>query len=237
MRTKDYKGTPGGDPSRRPALSRNSIPCKRCGTSVEFMSNGKNTPSLFCSDKCKNEIRKEETIKSLHKYGIKLTINKNRSFTSLTSLLQVCEMVALVSKGKKIYESGQLHCSTCKEGFSYFSLDPIRQPRLYCSSVCHKNRNKLPGSSVESTLCPRPEKMKFSSLEEADLHLQTLMDDDIARNNDLQSYVCPCGHVHFGSIEKSIFEAEDRELIEKKKKELQALLVKSPHLKVKTKIK
>lgn len=60
------------------------------------------------------------------------------------------------------------------------------------------------------------------------------MDDDIARNQDLVSYACVCGHIHFGSLEKSIFEKELFKLIEQKKNELNNLLAQKPHLKVKS---
>lgn len=234
MTLRAHKGTPGGDPSRRPVKVKMNIPCTYCASNVEFMGNGKSIPTLFCSEKCKYENRKAETLKSLRKHGIQLTSSKNRSSTSLTSLLNTCEMIKAVSKGKKIYESPEKNCATCNESFSYFSLDPIKSVRLYCSAICNKNRNSRDGHSNGSVMCPRPEKIKFVSLVEADDHLANMMDDDIARNRDLTSYICVCGNVHFGSMEKSIFEKEERRLIDNKRAELKNLLAKKPHLKVKS---
>lgn len=232
MTSKAHKGNRGGDPSRRPVKIEMSVPCQNCKAPVSFLGNGKSVPTLFCSEKCRYDHRKAVVLQELRGYGVNLTASKNRSSTSLNSILSTCEMIAAVSKGKKIYSSPKLTCATCGEKFTYLSLTPINNVRLYCSGVCHKNRNSRVPSKSEGVLCPRPEKLKFSSLSEADAHLATMMDDDIARNADLTSYVCVCGAVHFGSIEKSIFEKEERNILESKKQELNTLLNRNPKLKV-----
>jgi endogenous inhibitor of DNA gyrase (YacG/DUF329 family) len=234
MISHEYKGVAGGDPSRRLPKVKMAVPCHECTAPIEFMGNGKSVPVLFCSAQCTYVNRKNETLKSLRKHGINLTPSKNRSATSLSALLNVCEMIQMVSKGKKIYESPKKPCATCNELFSYLSPVPIKNVRLYCSPICNKNRKSRVKDKTSDVLCPRPEKLKFTSLTDADKHLATMMDDDIARNNDLTSYVCPCGHVHFGSKEKSIFEIEERQLTEKKMAKLSLLLAKKPHLKVKS---
>lgn len=211
-----------------------NVPCSHCGTIVEFLGKGKETLTLFCSEDCRATHRRNELVAELRKYGINLVANKNRGTSSLNSLLKACETLHAVSKGKKIYESRSLTCSTCNGSFTYLSLEPIKNDRAYCSSVCRKNRASRVGEVMGVPMCPRPEKMKFASLAEADEHLRTMMDDDIARNRDLIPYLCICGHIHFGSKEKAVFEKEERRHLEKKQAELHALLKSKPHLKVKS---
>lgn len=234
MTANDFKGKQGGDPSRRPAKVKMNVPCAHCGTKVEFLGKGKGHLTLFCSDSCKTSHRKNEIIAQLRKYGINLKVSRNRGLSSLNALLKASETLHAVSNGKKIYESRSITCATCKGSFTYLSMDPIKNEQSYCSSVCRKNRASRVGKVAGMPMCPRPEKMKFDSLADADKHLRTMMDDDISRNRDLVSYLCVCGHVHFGSKEKSVFEQEERRHLEEKQAELHALLKSKPYLKVKS---
>ena len=234
MTTNAFKGNKGGDPSRRPAKVKMNVPCAHCGTNVEFLGKGKETLTLFCSEVCKTDRRKNEIVSQLRKYGINLKVNKNRGLSSLNALLKASETLDTVSKGKKIYESRSITCATCKGSFTYLSMDPIKNEQAYCSSVCRKNRASRVVKVAGIPMCPRPEKMKFGSLADADKHLRSMMDDDIARNRDLVPYLCICGNIHFGSKEKAVFEKEERRHLEKKQAELHALLKSKPHLKVKS---
>lgn len=236
MEKKSFKGISGGDPSRRPAVRTIHIPCHFCKKDVPFSTSSKSRPTLYCDETCRSNKRRDETFAGLKKHGINLSVSPNRSITSMTSLLKVCDLTKQLSKGKKIYKSRTYACGTCKQDFSYFSLEPIRERRLYCSTVCTKNK-KLAGTPVATIeLCPRPEKMKFDSKEAADAQMATMKTEDKPRNEDLESYVCICGSWHFGSLEKAKFGEEEKELLEDKTAILDRLISQKPNLVITAKI-
>lgn len=230
MEKKSFKGISGGDPSRRPAPRIIQIPCHFCKKDVPFSTSSKSRPTLYCDETCRSNKRREETFASLKKHGINLSVSPNRSITSMTSLLKVCDLISKLSKGKKIYKSRTYACGTCKQDFSYFSLEPIRERRNYCSTVCTKNKklSNVPASKAE--LCPRPEKLKFDSKEASQAQMATMKSEDLPRNEDLESYLCVCGSWHFGSLEKAQFGEEEKALLSDKRDILDRLIAQKPYL-------
>lgn len=230
MEKKSFKGIAGGDPSRRPAPKTIQIPCNFCKKDVPFLTASTSRPTLYCDETCRSAKRREETFAGLKKHGINLSVSANRSITSMTSLLKVCELIKQLSRGKKIYKSRTYACGTCQQNFSYFSLEPIRERRRYCSTVCTKNKHLTATPASKLDLCPRPEKMKFDSKEAANIQMATMKTEDKPRNEDLESYLCVCGSWHFGSLEKALFGEEEKALLEEKQGILNRLIAQKPHL-------
>jgi len=208
MTTNQFKGQPGGDPSRMPPEVEVRYSCQNCGKAgtKKTRSPKKFTPPAFCGTACKTageytpyareSVRKRlgKELPEFHLVGTGMF----RSICKYETLIQLAE------KNPHHVERYRTKCIQCGKYSNHYrsSLNFGSKRSYVCTAACgNSNKAGLPlGVS-----CLHPTKLRFDTEAEAEVAVQNANNDLVAEGEEkMVAYHCQCGAWHFGHLSKAL---------------------------------
>lgn len=230
--TEDFKGVPGGDPSRMPKSVTVKFECKHCHkvAQVETRKPRGYTAPDYCSGTCKHDALTEVVRELLAERGYEIDINWRaaRAFAILYGKKrdlfgQLSANPELIRQGK--YAIRMFPCQHCGTAFSRVVETRLYNPARYCSEACRgSSRGKLPFGLI----CHSPyKKMSGETREDMEATLATV-NKELAEEGDTEgliAYSCTCGKWHAGHDSRREWDEQSLALMDDLDRDLDSLVI------------
>lgn len=209
--SKEFKGQPGGDPSRMPPMVELEWSCKTCGKTDTIQTRKPKSVTIpeYCGATCSDlQYEPEARELVLTRLGAELPETHLISSGVFRSVVKYGNLLTLAEKSPSRVIAFDVLCPQCNETTTHYRSknEAPRKGKHFCSATCgQSSRAKLPvGIS-----CRNAFKKRFSTEAEA-VEAVTLANIELAQGDkeDMVAYACTCGSWHFGHLSKAIAEKQ-----------------------------
>lgn len=213
MTTNDFRGTPGGDPSRRPPMVDVFWNCETCGVedSIQTRKPKSITVPRFCNSYCEDR-QYESQARKMVAQRLNRTLPASELLPS-GIFRSIVKYAGLISTAEKKLSNVIVtrvfcpHCETIGEHYRGIS-DAIRRQGgdHFCSANCaQSSRAKLPAGNV----CRNPFKKRFENEVDAIVAAESANEALVKDGEEkMVHYFCGCGQWHFGHTSKAVAEEQ-----------------------------
>lgn len=204
--SEDFKGIPGGDPSRRPPMAVVKYSCLECG---KVQTRETTNPKHFnapegCSTPCLAAIARKRAMTLVKNILGEAPETDAIPQSIADELLQMQEFVRLAKK--KSVRIVKINCAHCGHEAKKFVLHSVGNAKKhagrYCSWEC---RNSAAAKLPQGVVCRSPRKSAHSTLEESQKSAERL-NAELLKRGDMEGvrpYECSCGQWHVGHGSKN----------------------------------
>lgn len=208
MTTADFKGQPGGDPSRRPPLTEVKYSCQSCGKMDSKMTFNpkKFTPPPYCSTPCKASAQFEP----LARMAVRTRLDKKLPAFHLVgtgifrSICKYENLIRLAEKNPTKVQRYRTKCLQCEQTTDHYreSQHEHSKKSYFCTAACgNSSKAGLP----KGVSCPHPTKLRFATEAEAIEGVNAANSALVSNGEEeMVAYHCSCGVWHFGHLSKAI---------------------------------
>lgn len=206
--SEQFKGQPGGDPSRMPPMVEVKYSCQNCGKqgTKTTRSPKKFTPPAFCGTACKvagefTPFAREAVRKRLGKELPPFHLVGTGMFRSICKYEN---LIRLAEKDPQNVQRYSTKCIQCGKHTNHYrdSVHVGSKKSTACTAACgNSNKAGLPfGVS-----CENPTKLRFNTEAEAIEGVNAANAALVnAGEEQMVEYHCKCGAWHFGHMSKAV---------------------------------